>query len=112
MATKFKEGDRVRIVDREATPEDAKSGLFQNHFRGLTGTVQKLYTTTNEAAIVVDQDKLSEGIATRHIEMQEQMKTKWLDSISDDAKNRLTPKEREFSLRYTVLVSVNDLKAG
>src|ERR1051326_2418690 len=45
MPTKFKEGDRVRIVDREATAEDAKSGMFQNHFRGLVGVVQKLKRT-------------------------------------------------------------------
>ena len=112
MAAKFKEGDRVRVADREATAEDAKSGMFHNHFRGLTGTIQKLYSATNEVVVIVDQDKLQEGIATRHLEMQEQMKNKWLDGLSDEARNRLTPKEREFNLRYTVLVSLSDLKAG
>ena len=111
MADKFKEGDRVRIVDREATPEDAKSGMFHNHFRGLVGVIQKVYAT-NEVAIEVDQSTLAEPIAVRHIEMQEQMKNKWLDGLSDEARNRLTPNERNFNLRYTVLVSLNDLKAA
>ena len=111
MAAKLKEGDRVRIADREATPEDAKTGLFQNHFRGLTGTIQKVYAT-NEVAIEVDKETLSDAIATRHTEMQEQMKSKWLDGLSDEARNRLTPKERDFKLRYSVLVSLDDLKAA
>ncbi len=111
MAAELKEGDRVRISNREATAEDAKSGLFQNHFRGLVGVVQKMYAT-NEVAVEVDQATLSEPMGARHLEMQEQMKSKWLDGLSDEARNRLTPKERDFTLRYTVLVSVNDLKAA
>lgn len=111
MPAKFKEGDRVRIADREATTEDAKTGLFQNHFRGLVGVIQKLYST-NEVAIEVDQSTLTEAMAARHLEMQEQMKSKWLDGLSEDARNRLTPKERDFTLRYSVLVAVSDIKAA
>ena len=111
MTAKFKEGDRVRIADREATAEDVKTGLFQNHFRGLVGVISKVYSA-EEAAIDVDQASLSESIATRHSEMQEQMKNKWLDGLSDDARNKLTPKERDFKLRYSVLVSLKDLEAA
>lgn len=111
MAEKLKEGDRVRIADREATPEDAKSGLFQNHFRGLVGVIQTIYPT-NEVSVEVEINSLTEAIATRHTEMQEQMKNKWLDGLSEEARNRLTPKERDFKLRYTVLVSANDVKAA
>src|SRR5579872_3950426 len=107
MAAAITEGDRVRIADREATAEDMKSGLFYNHLRGLTGTVQKVYSGT-EAAIEVDQSTLSEPIAARHLEIQEQMKTKWMDQMSEEARNRLTPKEREFSIKYTVLAAVKD----
>ena len=108
MAAQFKEGDRVRVSDREATAEDMKTGMFQNHFRGLTGTIQKVYAT-NEVAVEVDQSTLSESIAARHLEMQEQMKNKWLDGLSEDARSKLTPKERAFKLRYTVLVTQTDL---
>ena len=108
MAAQVKEGVHVRIADRDATAEDAKSGLFYNHFRGLTGVVQKVYDT-QEVAIEVDQSSLAEGITTRHTEIQEQMKAKWLDGLSDEARNRLTEKERIFRLRYTVLVAAKDV---
>src|SRR5579883_3011448 len=104
MATAFKEGDRVQIVDREATADDAKSGLFYNYFRGLTGTVQKIYAT-EEVAVEIEPDSLSELVAKRHGDTQEQMKTKWLDGLSEEARNRLTDAERDFRLRYTLLVS-------
>ncbi len=109
MAATLKEGDRVVIADRPATADDAKSGLYQGHFRGLIGVVQKVYST-NEAAVEIDQATLTDAIASRHVEMQEQMKNKWLDGLSDEARNRLTPKERDFKLRYTVLVATADLK--
>lgn len=108
MATKFNEGDRVQIVDREATPEDAKSGLFYPHFRGLTGTVQKVYPS-QEAAVELEMESLPESIAHRHGDVQEQMKTRWLDGLSEEARNRLSEKELDFRLRYTILVSLDDL---
>lgn len=111
MAANFKEGDRVRVAEREATAEDVKSGLYQNHFRGLVGTVQKIYAT-GEAAVTVDQSTLTEAVAARHNDMQEQMKNKWLDGLSEEARGKLTPKERDFTLRYTVLVSMKDLKVA
>ena len=107
MAT-LKEGDRVRIADREATPEDIKSGLFQNHFRGLTGNVLKIYGG-QEAAIEIEAASLTESIAARHKEIQDQMKSKWLDGLSEEGRNRLTEKERDFRLRYTVLVALKDV---
>jgi hypothetical protein len=109
MATAHKEGDRVRIVDREATADDVKSGLFYNHFRNLSGTIQKIYG--EEAAIEIETTSLAEGIARRHEDVQEQMKSKWLDGLSEEARNRLTDQERDFRLRYTILVATKDLIA-
>ncbi|HZP80737.1 MAG TPA: hypothetical protein VFB21_03785 [Chthonomonadaceae bacterium] len=110
MATKFKEGDRVQIIDREATAEDAKSGLFYHHLRGLIGTVLKVYPT-EEASVEIELESLPEAVAQRHLDVQEQMKTRWLDGLSEEGRNRLTEKERDFRLRYTVLVAVKDLTA-
>lgn len=110
MATTFKEGDRVQVVDREATAEDAKSGLFYNHLRGLAGTVLKVYPT-EEASVEIELESLPEAVAQRHLDVQEQMKTRWLDGLSEEGRNRLTEKERDFRLRYTVLVAVKDLAA-
>ena len=60
MAKTLHEGDRVRIVDREVTPEDVKSGLFYNHFRGLVGTIQKIYDE-KEAAVVIEVESMPES---------------------------------------------------
>lgn len=110
MASAVKEGDRVQIVVREPNAEDAKSGLYYRHFQGLVGTVQKIYAN-GEAAIEVDLESLEEAIAARHQEVQEQMKTRWLEGLSEEARNRLTDAERRFRLRYVVLVHTRDLTA-
>lgn len=108
MATTFKEGDRIQITDRAATADDVKSSLFFNHFRGLTGVVQKVYAT-EEAAVEIDLNALTEPVAIRHHDVQETMKSRWLDGLSEEGRNRLTAQERDFRLRYTVLVSVKDM---
>lgn len=109
MAQAFKEGDRVQVVDREASAADVKSSLFYNHYRGLVGTVQKVYESSNDVAVTVDEDSLPEPICTRHLDVRQAMKTKWLDSLSEEARNRLTEQERDFTLRYTILVAPKDL---
>ena len=108
MATTFQEGDRVQLVDREANAEDVKTSLFFNHYRGLVGTVQKIYTT-QEAVVDIELTSLPEAVVTRHIDVQETMKSKWLDGLSEEARNRLTDQEKDFRLHYSVLVSLNDL---
>lgn len=109
MAVKFREGDRVQIVTREVTAEDAKTQLYYAHFGGLAGTIQKVYDS-GDAAIQVDLESLQPEIAVRHEEMRLQMQNKWLDSISEEAKSRLTEAERDFKLRYNLLVSLSDLE--
>ncbi len=104
----MQEGEKVRIADREANAEDLKTGLFYSHLRGLAGTIQKLYETS-QASVEIDIDSLPAAIQERHLGVQEQMRSKWLDGLSDEARNNLTPAEREFRLRYTVLVQVKDL---
>ena len=108
MAATFKEGDRIQIADRNATADDVKSSLFFNYFRGLTGVIQKVYST-EEAAVEIELDSLTEAVAARHHDVQETMKTRWLDGLSEEGRNRLTPQERDFRLRYTVLVAVKDM---
>src|ERR1043166_1985376 len=107
MAKSFQEGDRVQIVDRPTTADDEKSGLYYPYFRGLTGTIQKIYAT-QEVAVEVETESLTETIAHRHLDVQENMKSKWLDGLSEEARNRLNEKERNFQLRYTVLVALKD----
>ena len=109
MAHTFKEGDRVQVVDREATAADIKSSLFYNHYRGLIGTVQRVFETTDDVAVTVDEASLPEAICTRHLDIRQQMKTKWLDGLSEEARNRLSEQEKDFALRYTILIEPKDL---
>ena len=111
MATTLKEGNQVTFADREATAEDAKSQLFYDFYRGLTGKILKVYPT-DEIAVEIDQDSLPSEVALRHREMQAAEMKKWLDGLSEEGRNRLTPKERDFKLRYSLLVSANDLTLG
>jgi hypothetical protein len=102
---KFKEGERVRVTDRNATPADTKSGLFYNYYRNLTGTIFKLYGTgeSAQAAIEVDLASLPAEVAKRHQEMQEAIcasEPRWRNN------NNTRP---EFPLRYVLLLSVSDL---
>ena len=105
---KFKEGDYVKILDREVTPTDVKNGNYYPYFRGLAGIVDKIYDT--EVCLKVDLDTLPEKILKRHLEIQESMKRKWLNGLSGEARNRLTPEEKQFNLSYTVLVQAVDLE--
>ena len=104
---KFKEGDYVKIVARELTAADAKSGLYYQHFSGLQGTVDRIYG--EEICINVDPNTLPEGIRKRHTDIQESMRRKWLNGLSGEARHRLTPVERQFNLAYTILVQSTDL---
>jgi ribosomal protein L21E len=108
----FKEGDRVRIVARDQTEEDIKSQMYYTHYSNLTGTVLKVYNKA-EVSIEVEGESLTKDIRKRHDDVRDQMKTKWLDGLSEEGRTKLTEREKDFMLRYVVLVSMEDLeKAG
>ena len=102
------EGAPVRLADRDTSAADTKSGLFYPYYRGLTGTIAKLYSD-NTAAIAVDPDSLPEDIRKRHQAGTDAMRQKWLDGLSDEGRNKLSAAEKKFSLRYSLLVSLTDL---
>ncbi len=108
MTTTYDEGQRVQIASRKANAEDVKSGLYYEFFGGLTGTIQKLYPS-GEAAVEVEPESLDETVSARHLDVQQAMKDKWLGGLSEEARGRLTDQERDFQLRYTVLVQNKDL---
>jgi ribosomal protein L21E len=108
----FADGDRVRIVAREQSEEDVKSLTYFPFFAGLTGTVQKAYGKT-EVTVEIDPESLTKEIRKRHEDVRDQMKTKWLEGLSEEGRNKLTEREKDFNLRYVILVSMSDLeKAG
>ncbi len=108
MAANPVEGDTVQITDRDTTAADTKSGLFYPHYRGLTGTLTKLYGD-GTANITVDPESLPAEIRARHQAGTTAMRQKWLDGLSDEARNKLSGAEKKFSLRYSLLAGVSDL---
>ncbi|MGC8667103.1 MAG: hypothetical protein ACP5VE_03155 [Chthonomonadales bacterium] len=107
--SRWKQGDRVRIVAREVTADDLKNQTYFGHYGGLTGTVQKVYNDL-EIAVEVHPESLSQEIRDRHLDVRNQMKTKWLEGLSEEGRSHLTEREKDFNLRYVVLVSGKDLE--
>lgn len=108
MPKKPVEGDTVRVSDREPVTADTRSGLFYPHYRGLTGTLAKVYGD-GTASVTVDLESLPEDARARHEAGVQKTRQKWLDGLSDEARNRLSAAEKKFQLRYTILVSTDDL---
>lgn len=108
MAT-LKQGDKVIIAAREQTVADAKSGLYYPHFADLRGRILKVYG--EEASVLVDTDSLPTEVRVRHEEGEAAERRKYLDRLSETAKNSLSDKEKNFALNYAVLVGVKDLRA-
>jgi hypothetical protein len=106
---KYSEGARVRVATRQATADDARSGLYYPHFAGLTGSVQHVYDQ-DEVAVEIEPEALTAEVRARHASVRDQMKTKWLEGLSEEGRSRLTERERDFRLRYVVLVSSRDLE--
>ena len=102
------EGASVRLSDREPNAADNKSGLFYPHYRNLTGTVAKLYAD-GTATVMVDPESLPTEIRVRHQTGTDAMRQKWLDGLSDEARNKLSAAEKKFSLRYNLLIGTIDL---
>ena len=110
MAHQLKEGASVRLANRETSAVDTKSGLFYPYYRGLTGTVVKLYAD-DTATVAIDPDSLPDDIRKRHQAGTDAMRQKWLDGLSDEGRNKLSAAEKKFSLRYSLLVGLTDLSA-
>lgn len=105
----FKRGDRVVVIDRSVTAADRKSGLYYNHFRGVHGVVDQVYEEEGEVCVEVDQDTLPPEFARRHAAIQEQARQRWLNSLSDQERRSLPEEQQDLRLKYTILVSPDDL---
>lgn len=105
---RLKEGDYVKVIRRECTPADIKNKTYYPFFGGLAGTVDKVYD--KEICIKVDPETVPQDMLKRHLDIQDSIKRKWLNGLSGEARNRLTPEEKRFQLAYTILVQADDLE--
>jgi ribosomal protein L21E len=106
---RLKVGDRVRIRDRQAEPQDRKSGMFYDFYRGLTGKVFKIFAP-DEVALEIDLESLPEAIWKRHMNARDQMRERWIQSLPEETRRRLSAEQKSFDLRYVLLVRVSDVE--
>ncbi len=104
----LKPGDRVTIVQRECTAEDAKTGLYYEYFAGLTGSVDRTYPD-GSVCVIVDLESLPTSIRDRHLKVQKQERDRWLHGLSDEVRNRLTGEQKQLKMSYNILASSADL---
>ncbi len=104
---KFKDGDRVKITEREAGNPDPKALTYYPFYANLSGKIIKAYDD-GTIALDVDRGSLPEDIRLRHEASETNMREKWLGGLGEEERDRLSEKHKNFSLRYTLLVSAND----
>ena len=102
-----KEGQTVKFIPRDASKE-ARPVPYYDFYTGLNGKVVKVYDD-GTVALVVDRASLPVDALQRHEKSEQDMRDKWMRSLSEDDRSKLTEAQRAFSLRYTLLVSASDL---
>ena len=105
---KFKDGERVRIVAREPGAPDPKAVTYYSFYGNLSGTIIKAYDDLT-VALDVDRGSLPDEVRQRHEVSEGGMREKWLGGLGEEELNRLPEKHKQFTLRYTLIVSENDL---
>ncbi|HOP80724.1 MAG TPA: hypothetical protein PLZ21_09195 [Armatimonadota bacterium] len=105
----LKTGDRVRIVDRQMTAADTKSGLYYDYFRGLVGTIERIYEDKS-VSLRVELESLPEDVLQRHLEIQDTAKNRWLSGLGQETRERLSEAQKNVTLTYTILVGLDDLE--
>jgi hypothetical protein len=108
---KWKPGDRVQIVEREVNRDDRQAGTYFGHLAGLTGTVANFYAA-DEVAVKIDEGAFSNVLAGTHKEAVKRMRAKFLDSLGEEQKRRLSKEEKQFNANHIVLVHSEDLVKG
>ncbi len=106
---RFKRGDQVVIVDREVTLADRKSGLYYPHFAGLHGVVDQIYEEEGEICVEVDMESLPVDFVRRHQGIQEHVRKEWLQRLSEAERRSLPEEQKQLKLKYTVMVSPDDV---
>lgn len=62
-----------------------------------------------EASVLVDRSTLPPAMRTRHDDNEKAMRQRYLDGLSDEVRNRMSAKEKQFTLNYAILVALKDL---
>jgi hypothetical protein len=107
--SKWKAGERVRVVSRAVTEEDRKKNRYFEHMAGLTGTIQQVYNES-EVALQVEPESLTKISGDVHRTATQRMREKFLSQIGEEQKKQFTKEELDFDAHYVLLVQANDLE--
>lgn len=105
----WKEGDRVRVVNRPVTEEDRKKNRYFEHMANMSGSIQTIYNS-EEVAVRIDPSAMSPVTRGVHNSALDRMREKFLSSVSEEQKKQLTPEELNFDAHYVLLVRAADLE--
>jgi hypothetical protein len=53
---------------------------------------------------------LSEDIRQRHIEIQDGARDKWINGLSQEARNKLSVQDKQFKMNYKILIAPADVQ--
>lgn len=101
----WKEGDKVRVIEREVTEEDRKTNRYFPHMAGLTGVVQNVYST-DQIAVNVDMSSVSKVTKDVQKVATERMRA----NINEAQRRDLTAEELNFVAHYVILVRSDDIE--
>jgi hypothetical protein len=106
-AISVKEGQTVKFIPRDASAE-ARPVPYYDFYTSLYGKVAKIYDD-GTAAVIIDQASMPDDARERHEKSERDMRDKWMRSLSEDDRSKLTDAQKRFALRYTLLVTATDL---
>ncbi|MGE0002648.1 MAG: hypothetical protein AB7F50_08500 [Fimbriimonadaceae bacterium] len=105
----IKVGEKVKVVSRPLTDQDASVHAFFQHMQGMTGVVENIYSK-DEIAIKVDLDCLPAIQAGVHKAATARMREKFTDSVGEEGRKGLEKHELEFVPHYMLLLREADLE--
>lgn len=105
----WKEGDRVRVVERTVTAEDRQGNRYFEHMAGLVGTVQNIYGN-DEIAIKIVPESVTKVTAGVHEASTKRLRDKFASSVGEEQRKLLTTEELNFDTHYVLLVRGADLE--
>ncbi len=107
----WKPGDRVKIKERKASPEEVEGGVYVPHYANLTGTVEAVYGK-DEIAVRIDPEAFTPLLADVYKEATRRMRAKFFGHLSEEQRKRLTADEKNFLTNFVILVKSSDLVKG
>jgi hypothetical protein len=114
--SKFKEGDRVRIIGEAKTLEGKlakeahkEAPRLYPHMIGCVGTVANFYNE-HEVAVDVDLDSLAAIPREVHQMATDRMRAQFQGSVNEETRKALTEEEMKFTPHYVLLVAAENLE--